>query len=230
MSKVFIVVRLHGSSATGKWNEKQYAIDQVCASYGLAKTAANKLETRNPKTQFRVLELEVIGGNVTVEAPDDIDDKADPTNAPDYSNSNEDGDNEDMSDDDDIPPEGSPTCLSGLTLVFTGVLESMDRKKSKAYAERHGAKVTTSPSKNTSYVVIGKDAGPKKIEKIEKLGVQTITEKEFFDLIRASVGDEDEDEDDDDTSTKRSVDDMEDADEDDNENGKAKKQKRGRKG
>lgn len=81
-------------------------------------------------------------------------------------------------------PVGAENCLAGLTFVFTGVLESLDRDEGKELVKRYGGKVTTAPSKNTSYVVLGTDAGPKKLETIRSNGLKTINEDGLFELIR----------------------------------------------
>lgn len=44
-------------------------------------------------------------------------------------------------------------------------------------------RVTTAPSGKTSYVVVGTDAGPKKLEMIAKKGIKTLTEDQFMLLI-----------------------------------------------
>ena len=49
---------------------------------------------------------------------------------------------------------------------MTGVLESIDRDNTKSLIERYGGKVTASVSKNTSYVVVGRDAGDTKLAKV----------------------------------------------------------------
>jgi len=46
------------------------------------------------------------------------------------------------------------------------------------------SKVTGTPSGNTNYVVVGENAGPSKLKKIEELGVMSITEAQFYDLVR----------------------------------------------
>ena len=46
-------------------------------------------------------------------------------------------------------------------------------------------RVTTAPSKKTSYVVVGAEAGAKKLETIKTLGIQTLNEDEFLELIRS---------------------------------------------
>lgn len=81
--------------------------------------------------------------------------------------------------------EGADNCLAGLTFVFTGVLQSIGREEAQSLVKKYGGKVTSGPSKKTSYVVIGEDAGPKKLETIAKLGVKTIDEDKLFQIIRA---------------------------------------------
>ena len=80
-------------------------------------------------------------------------------------------------------PEGADNCLVGLTFVFTGVLDSLGREEGQNLVKRYGGKVTTGPSKKTSYVVLGQDAGPKKLETIHGLGLKTINEDGLFQLI-----------------------------------------------
>jgi replication factor C subunit 1 len=81
-------------------------------------------------------------------------------------------------------PEGADDCLLGLTFVFTGVLESLGREEGQNLVKRYGGKVTTGPSKKTNFVVLGNDAGPKKLQTIRDLGIKTINEDGLFELIR----------------------------------------------
>lgn len=76
--------------------------------------------------------------------------------------------------------EGSP--VAGKTVVFTGTLETMGRSEAKARAEGLGAKVSGSVSKKTDYVVVGAEAGSK-AKKAAELGVTTLTEQEWLELI-----------------------------------------------
>ncbi len=52
--------------------------------------------------------------------------------------------------------------LAGKALVFTGTLKSMTRSEAKARAERLGARVLASVSKNADFVVAGPGAGAKR--------------------------------------------------------------------
>ncbi|RFU76883.1 dna replication factor c, large subunit [Trichoderma arundinaceum] len=81
-------------------------------------------------------------------------------------------------------PEGEEECLSGLSFVFTGVLQTIGRDEGQALVKRYGGKVTGQPSSKTSFVVLGGDAGPSKLAKIKAHGIKTIDEHGLFDLIR----------------------------------------------
>ncbi|RXG69240.1 Replication factor C subunit 1 [Armadillidium vulgare] len=56
-------------------------------------------------------------------------------------------------------PEGERNCLCGMTFVITGVLESIDREEASDLIKKYGGRVTTSVSKNTTYLIIGEDPG-----------------------------------------------------------------------
>lgn len=81
-------------------------------------------------------------------------------------------------------PVGEENCLAGLTFVFTGVLSSIGREEGQSLVKQYGGKVTGAPSKKTSYVVVGSDAGPKKLETIKAHGIKTINEEGLFALIK----------------------------------------------
>src|SRR5207248_713747 len=73
-------------------------------------------------------------------------------------------------------PEGP---LTGQAIVITGGLESMARSEAEAAAEQAGAKVTSSVSKKTSFVVVGENPGSK-FDRAKEIGVETIDEQEFL--------------------------------------------------
>lgn len=82
-------------------------------------------------------------------------------------------------------PEGAPNCLAGLTFVFTGILSTLGREQGQALVKQYGGKCTTSVSKKTSFVVLGTDAGPKKLEVIRDNNLKTINEEGLFALIKS---------------------------------------------
>ena len=63
-------------------------------------------------------------------------------------------------------PQGSDTCLAGKVFVITGVLESIEREDAVDLVKRHGGKVTQAVSKKTSYLVVGRDPGMSKLDKV----------------------------------------------------------------
>jgi len=69
--------------------------------------------------------------------------------------------------------------LAGITLVLTGGIVSMSREEATAAAQAAGAKVASSVSKSTDFVVVGENPGSK-LAKAEQLGVETIDEAEFL--------------------------------------------------
>ena len=71
----------------------------------------------------------------------------------------------------------------GRTMVFTGTLPTLDRATAQTMAQEVGAKVTSSVSKKTDYVVAGAEAGSK-LTKAQQLGVKVIDEQTFLQLLK----------------------------------------------
>jgi DNA ligase (NAD+) len=75
--------------------------------------------------------------------------------------------------------ETGPKPLEGMTIVLTGGLSSLSREEAVAAAETAGARVASSVSKKTDFVVAGENPGTK-LAKAEQLGVDVVDEAEFL--------------------------------------------------
>ncbi len=67
--------------------------------------------------------------------------------------------------------------------VLTGELDTMARDKAKEKIRFLGGKPSNSVSKNTDYLVVGKDPGAKKFNQAKKLEVKVINEKQFLKMV-----------------------------------------------
>lgn len=72
--------------------------------------------------------------------------------------------------------------LVGKTIVFTGKL-SQPRSKQEAIARKLGAKPVDSISGNTSYLIVGEDAGKKKLSVAQKFNIEIINESVWNDIV-----------------------------------------------
>ena len=72
----------------------------------------------------------------------------------------------------------SGTLFAGQTVVLTGTLPTLDREEAKAILEANGARVSSSVSKKTSWVLAGENAGSK-LEMARKLGIPVYGEEKL---------------------------------------------------
>jgi DNA ligase (NAD+) len=85
----------------------------------------------------------------------------------------------------DEPKMARPTGpLTGTTIVLTGGLAALSRDAAAAAAEEAGARVVSSVSKKTDFVVAGENPGSK-LAKAEELGVEVVDETEFLKRLNA---------------------------------------------
>ena len=73
--------------------------------------------------------------------------------------------------------------LAGKSIVISGVFAQHSRNEYKALIEQHGGTNVSSISSKTSFILAGRDMGPAKLEKAEKLGVPIVSEDEFLTMI-----------------------------------------------
>ena len=71
----------------------------------------------------------------------------------------------------------------GKTCVLTGTLSKYGRKEATEILENLGAKVAGSVSAKTDYVIFGEEAGSK-LDKAHALGIKTLNEEEFEELLQ----------------------------------------------
>ena len=72
--------------------------------------------------------------------------------------------------------------LAESEFVLTGKLEALTRQEAEARIKALGGKAESDVTKKTSYVVVGADPGSK-LAKAQKLGVKTLNEAEFLELL-----------------------------------------------
>lgn len=80
-------------------------------------------------------------------------------------------------------PDENAHPLAGKTLVFTGTLHSGSRDELSKQAKAKGAKVGSSVSAKTDYLVAGDNVGANKTNTAREKGVTVISEAEFLALL-----------------------------------------------
>ena len=81
-----------------------------------------------------------------------------------------------------INPKRVSKKFEGQSFVFTGTLEHFTRAEAKTLVRQHGGQTSEAVSPETDYVVAGAEPGSK-YAKAKKLGVKTLTEAEFNNLL-----------------------------------------------
>jgi DNA ligase (NAD+) len=73
--------------------------------------------------------------------------------------------------------------LEGKTFVITGTLEILSRQEAEELIRQNGGNASSSVSKNTDFLIAGKEPGSK-LDKAKKLGIKIISEEEFRRMIK----------------------------------------------
>lgn len=79
--------------------------------------------------------------------------------------------------------EVASDALKGKSIIISGTFDHHSRDEYKQLIERHGGKNVSSISKNTDYVLAGKNMGPAKLDKATSLGITILSENDFLALI-----------------------------------------------
>ncbi|KAI9284892.1 replication factor RFC1 C terminal domain-containing protein [Umbelopsis sp. AD052] len=83
-------------------------------------------------------------------------------------------------------PQAAPNCFAGFTFVVSGEFETITRNETEDLIKRYGGRITSAISGKTTHFVKGREAGPSKTEKAEKLGTKIVDEDGFFELLKTS--------------------------------------------
>jgi DNA ligase (NAD+) len=73
--------------------------------------------------------------------------------------------------------------LDGITFVVTGKLDAYTRSEIKELLAKYGAKITSSVSNKTDYLLAGENAGSK-LDKAKELGIKIISEEDLKEIIK----------------------------------------------
>ncbi len=78
----------------------------------------------------------------------------------------------------------SKNFFTNKSIVFTGTLNSISRDEAKHMAKEVGAKILSSVTKNTDYVIVGDKAGSKE-KKARELNINLFSENDFLNKIKS---------------------------------------------
>jgi DNA ligase (NAD+) len=73
--------------------------------------------------------------------------------------------------------------LKGKSIVVSGTFSTYSRQQIESMVEEHGAKLASSVSKKTDFIVAGENMGPSKLQKAQELSLKIINEKEFLEML-----------------------------------------------
>jgi len=80
--------------------------------------------------------------------------------------------------------ESADTPITGKQIVFTGTMTHGKRSEMQAEAKKFGAKVGSSVTGKTDFLVTGAKVGASKIETAKKKGIKVLTEDEYLAMLK----------------------------------------------
>lgn len=89
-------------------------------------------------------------------------------------------------------PKPKRGALKGQRFLATGILETIKREDLYKLIEGCGGKVKTAVSKKLNYLIVGRDAGPAKLEKAKEMEISQIDESGFHKFITKALKSYDE--------------------------------------
>jgi DNA ligase (NAD+) len=84
----------------------------------------------------------------------------------------------------DPAAEALNSPIAGKNVVFTGTMQRGSRAAMQAQAMRLGAHVQSAVSGTTDFLICGEKVGASKRVKAEQLGVRTLSEDEYYQMIQ----------------------------------------------
>lgn len=72
--------------------------------------------------------------------------------------------------------------LAGITVVFSGEIDDVEREEAQAFARNHGAAIRKSVTSRTDYLVTGREPGWRKLERAAEMDVERLTWQQFVSL------------------------------------------------
>lgn len=83
----------------------------------------------------------------------------------------------------ELKDSGELSAIAGKLLVFTGTMTQGSRPEMQANAKKMGAKVGSSVSGKTDYLITGEKVGASKLNSAQAKGVEILTEQQYLELI-----------------------------------------------
>lgn len=83
----------------------------------------------------------------------------------------------------ELQDSGELSPIAGKLLVFTGTMTLGSRSEMQANAKKMGAKIGSSVSGKTNYLITGEKVGASKLNSAQAKGVEVLTEQQYLDLI-----------------------------------------------